>query len=71
MTEFKFNIKGTKCNSCKMLIADILEDMNINVVSFDVDKNKKESKLVVQTDLEPQKIKDEIQAVGDYQLELL
>tara|TARA_Y100000294_G_C8328254_1_gene245586 strand:- start:216 stop:425 length:210 start_codon:yes stop_codon:yes gene_type:complete len=69
MTEIKFKIKGTKCNNCKMLITDILEDMDVSIVSFDLDQSKKESKIIVQTELEQQKIKNEIENAGEYQVE--
>lgn len=70
MTEIKLAIKGTHCKACKMLIEDILEDMNIEIVSLSIDEARKEGVLVVKTEVEPQKIIEAIQAEGEYTLEI-
>jgi copper chaperone CopZ len=71
MTEVKFYIKGTHCKSCKMLITDVLEDLGVTIKSFDMDEGKKESNLVVDTDIESQKIIDMIQSEGEYTVKLV
>jgi copper chaperone CopZ len=71
MPELKFTMKGTHCKSCKMLIEDVLEEMNIKVVSIEINEAKKEGRLIVNTEVDPQKIIDTIQAEGDYTVELV
>ncbi|MBT3836068.1 heavy-metal-associated domain-containing protein [Candidatus Woesearchaeota archaeon] len=60
-------IKGMHCKSCKMLLEDALEDINVKVdVNYDLGTAEvefDESK----TSLE--KIKETIKAEGDYQVE--
>jgi len=71
MSEKKFVIKGMHCKSCSMLIEDILEDMDIKVKSLTVDDDKKEGTLLIDTDQDPNKIKETIEAEGDYTVSLV
>lgn len=59
-------IKGMHCKSCKMLIEDIMDDLDSEVVSFDVDQKKQIGILKVETEKTGKEIADAIKAEGEY-----
>jgi len=71
MTLLKFIITGMHCKSCKMLIEDVLEDLNCKIISFEVDEQKQEGTLQIESEVDAQKIITDIQAEGDYKVQLI
>lgn len=63
----KFKIEGMHCKSCKMLIEDILDDINVQVVSLTVNEAKQEGVLEVANG-DKQQIINAIEAEGDYKV---
>ena len=57
------------CKSCKMLIEDILDDLNITILSFDFDEDEMVGHLEVDTDKSKQQIKEAIESEGEYTVE--
>ncbi|HLG24290.1 MAG TPA: heavy-metal-associated domain-containing protein [Candidatus Nanoarchaeia archaeon] len=45
MTKYNFNIEGMHCNSCKMLIKDVLEDLGASSVLISLDETKNTGKV--------------------------
>jgi len=68
MSLMKFEISGMHCDSCKMLIEDVLEDMDIGIKSLNVDKDSQKGTLEVDTDRTPEDIIKAIQDEGDYKV---
>ena len=62
----KFTIKGMHCKSCKALIEDVLDDMNIKVVSFDVNEEEQLGQLQIEADNSAEDIIKAIQEEGEY-----
>lgn len=61
-------IKGTNCNSCKMLIEDVCKDLP-GIISCHVDYDT--GKTVIEHDfLNWKLLKKEIEALGKYRVEL-
>jgi len=63
----KFKIKGMHCKSCKMLIEDVLDDLNVDIISFSFDESRQEGILEV-TGGSEDKIVSSIKAEGDYEV---
>ena len=63
----KFTIKGMHCPSCKLLVEDILEDLNIKVNSLTVDEKKQIGILDAPTN-NPQALIKEIEAETGYEV---
>ncbi len=59
-------ISGVHCQSCKMLITDILLDEGVKISKFDMDLKKQKATLVADSVLSKQKITELIKSAGDY-----
>ena len=46
MTKFNLNVKGMHCKSCKILVADVLEELGASSILIDVDEKKKLGKVL-------------------------
>ncbi len=68
MNSLTFEIEGLHCQSCKMLINEILNDEGVRVRSFDVDLKKQVGKIVADTKLAPSKIVALITGAGEYKI---
>ena len=61
-------VKGTHCESCKVLIEDVLKDIDgVNSATADFKTGKTE--IVHSGKLDMKKIKQEIEALSEYKLE--
>ena len=67
----RLEIKGMHCKSCKMVIEDVLEDLGVKVVSFDLDEGSQTGVLELQTDKTSKEISDAIKAEGEYTIKIL
>ena len=61
----KFTVKGTHCNSCKMLIEDICNDIK-GVKSCKVDFKTGKTEVEHDSDFNLNQLKKEIEEVGEY-----
>jgi len=66
MSSINLEIKGMHCKSCKMLVEDILDDLGVKIISFDVNEKKQLGKLNVETELPESEIIKAIENEGDY-----
>lgn len=66
----KLEIKGMHCPSCKMLIEDILEDMEMNVETIRVNTEQKIEIILTNRKSNFEEIKKTIEAEGDYEVKL-
>lgn len=66
MSLMNFKVTGTHCKSCKILIEDIMEDLDTEVVSLDLDEQAQVAKLQVKSDKSADEIKKAIEAEGEY-----
>lgn len=64
----KITIKGTHCVSCKALIEDVCKDVK-GVNSCTVDFKTGETEIGHDNNFEWQKLKQEIESLGQYKLE--
>lgn len=62
-------IKGTHCASCKMLIEDVCKDIE-GINSCNVNFQTGETEIDHANNLDWQKLKQEIESIGQYKLEL-
>lgn len=62
----KIEIKGIHCKSCKMLIEDVMDDLEADVKSFTVDEKKQVGKLEIESSKSPEEIKKAIEVEGEY-----
>ncbi|MFC1648137.1 cation transporter [Nanoarchaeota archaeon] len=65
----KFTIKGMHCKSCKLLVEDIMDDIEVKVSSLEVDEDKQTGTLTISSDIESQKVIDTIEDESDYKVE--
>ena len=65
----KITIKGTHCASCKMLIEDVCKEMG-GVNSCNVNFETGETEIDHADNLDWQKLKQEIESLGQYKLEI-
>ncbi len=67
MATLNFHINGTHCASCKVLIEDVCSEMP-GVVSCDVNPQTGNVVLEYEGDLDTEKLKNEIEALGKYKV---
>ncbi|MBT3407832.1 heavy-metal-associated domain-containing protein [Candidatus Woesearchaeota archaeon] len=60
-------IKGVHCKSCKMLIEDVLSDINVKLISWKLNGN--EATIQVDGNSSFEEIKKLIESEGDYKVE--
>ncbi|MEK6809801.1 MAG: heavy metal-associated domain-containing protein [Nanoarchaeota archaeon] len=68
MTKTTLIVKGTHCNACKMLIEEICSEI-AGVRSCSVDFKTGKTVIEHEGKLDLQKLKKEIEAVGEYKVE--
>ena len=68
MEQIKLKINGMHCKSCKMLIEDVMEDLNSKVISFDVDDVKQIGILEIKSDASFDSLKYAIEKEGEYEV---
>lgn len=61
-------VKGTHCESCKALIEDVVKEQQ-GVVSANVDFKTGKTVIEHTGKLDKQKLKNEIESIGDYKVE--
>ncbi len=62
-------IKGTHCNSCKVLIEDVCKEQN-GVISCNVDFKTGKTEIEHTEKLDLKLLKKEIESLGDYSVDL-
>ena len=45
MTKFNLNVEGMHCKSCKILVAEVLEELGASNIFIEVDEKKKLGKV--------------------------
>lgn len=65
----KITIQGTHCNACKALIEDVCKDVE-GINSCNVNFQTGETEIDHENNLDWQKLKQEIESLGQYKLEL-
>ncbi|MBI2631677.1 heavy-metal-associated domain-containing protein [Candidatus Pacearchaeota archaeon] len=63
-------IKGMHCNSCKLLIEDVIKE-NPNVVSCSIDFKTGKAVVKHNKPLNKERIRKEIESLGEYKIEFL
>ncbi|MBS3168548.1 cation transporter [Candidatus Woesearchaeota archaeon] len=66
--ETKLKIKGTHCNSCKILIEDVCSEFP-EIKSSNMDLKKEELTIIHDKKVDVKKLKKEIESLGDYKVE--
>lgn len=64
MTKYNFNAEGMHCKSCKMLVADVLEELGALNISIDVDEKKKVGRVAFDYSGDKKKIVSAIEKEG-------
>lgn len=70
MSTNTFEISGVHCQSCKMLITDILTDEGVKISKFDMDIKKQKATLVVDSTLSKEKITELVKSSGEYNVKV-
>ena len=67
--KYTLTVKGMHCKSCKMLLTEVLGELGVTNLHFDLDEKKQVGILTCDYPGDPKEIKESIQASGDYQVE--
>jgi copper chaperone CopZ len=61
-------VKGMHCNSCKVIITEVLEDAGAKDVHVDLDEKKQVGTITLSSDLPKSKLKEMIEKEGEYKV---
>jgi len=68
MPSMKLTIQGMHCKSCKMLIEDAMEELGVEISSFQVDEKKQKGILEINTTKKAEEIIKAIEKEGEYKV---